>query len=46
MRKSNPRIPSQLEDNSQRATKLPLSSRLGSEYLLLVGTESLAGSYS
>jgi len=42
MRKSNPRIYSQLEDDSQKATKLPLFSRLGHKNLLLLRTKSLA----
>ena len=42
MRKSNPRIYSQLEDNGQKATKLPLFSRLGRKNLLLVRTKSSA----
>jgi hypothetical protein len=42
MRKSNPRIYSQLEDNGQKATKLPLFCRLGRKNLLPVRTKSLA----
>ena len=42
MRKSNPRIYSQLEDIGQKATALPLFSRLGRKNWLLVRTKSLA----
>jgi len=42
MRKSNPRIYSQLEDIGQKATALPLFSRLGRKNWLLVRTKPLA----
>jgi hypothetical protein len=41
MRKSNPRIHSQLEDNCQKATEVPLSSRLGRKNVLPSRTKPL-----